>query len=234
MQLPESEPKMDLSQKPKQGLTKKALIFGKERSLPQKLALFGGLFIAVLTLLILTLALLQSAKISPDQIPNTSPEEEILDAKKEVERRKREEASASIPINQLQNIYEKVIGSNSVKKTLEINSSGVATIGYTITSVDGQTIIKTSYENFADLAVRVFNIPTITRLNVTTYANKLTDQFGQPNQTALKMQLTRETNGKINWPIKKFAYSDYLTILDLHEINPLLQKDYDTLTKKRN
>ncbi len=142
--------------------------------------------------------------------------------------------SDSSPINQLQSAYTDVIGSESLKRRLEIDSAGIATIEYTIPSSDGQSIIKTSYENFADFSLKVFNIESIKRLNVTTYATKFTDEFGQPNQPALKMQVTKETSDKINWPLKKFSYADYASILDSHELNTLLQKDYDTLVKKKN
>lgn len=136
------------------------------------------------------------------------------------------------PINQLEKAYDDSVGSDSSKRSLGIDTDGNAIIEYEISSKDGQLILKTSYENFADLAKRVFNIPTIKRLNVTTYANKFTDPFGKPNVFALKLQLTKETNSKINWSIKKYSYANYATILDLHEMNPDLTKDYKALTKK--
>lgn len=138
------------------------------------------------------------------------------------------------PINQLQKAYDDIVGSDSSKRTLTIDTNGTALIEYEIASTNGQIILKTSYENFADLASRVFNIPTISRLNVTTYANKFTDSFGKPNVFAVKLQLTKETNSQINWSLKKYAYGDYATILTLHEINPDLTKDYKSLTKKNN
>lgn len=206
----------------------------KNLSLAQKIAFFGASFIVILVLLILVLVVFQTKQNNENQIPNSDPDKELQEAKKQTAEKKINEASASVPINQLQAAYQDVIGSNSVKRNLGINSKGVANIEYTIPSVDGQTVIKVSYENFADLAAKIFNIPTVTRLNVTTYATKFTDQFGQPDQAAIKMQVSKETSAKINWPLKKFAYKDYATILDLHEINSLLQKDYETLTKTKS
>lgn len=157
----------------------------------------------------------------------------------ETERQRQRSASESAveqqqPQNQLAKAYDAVVGSDSSKRTLNLDSSGIATIEYEIASIDGQLILKTSYENFADLASRVFNIDSLKRLNVTTYANKFTDTFGKPNIFAVKLQVTKETNSKINWSIKKYAYADFATILDYHEINPGLEKDYKTLTRKSN
>lgn len=203
-------------------------------SLTKKIAFFGGGFLLIFIVLITIISLYNSNRKPTSEIPETNPSLEIDKAKEEAERKEQEELSSSTPINKLQSAYTDVIGSNSLKRKLEIDASGIATIEYTIPSSDGQTIIKTSYENFADLAVKVFNIESIKRLSVTTFATKFTDEFGQPNQSALKMQVTKETSDKVNWPLKKFAYTDYVTILDFHELNPLLQKDYDTLTKKKN
>ncbi len=198
----------------------------------QKVALFGGLFIFLLIILVSVLVL-ANGNANKKAVPQTNPEEEINEAKKEQAEKAQKEASASTPANQIQSAYSDVIGSDNVKKTLQIDSLGVVTIEYTIASSDGQTVIKTSYENFADLASKIFNIPSATELNVTTYATKFTDKFGQPDQPALKMQITRTTNAKVNWPLKKFSYVNYATILDFHELNPLLQKDYETLTKTK-
>ena len=200
-------------------------------SLPLKVGFLGGIFLVILVLIISIVAFANSLNKTENSIPETNPQEILDEAKKQQAEKQQKEASASTPINQLQSAYSDVIGSNSVKRKLEINDLGVATIEYTIPSSDGQTVIKTSYENFADFAIKVFNISTVTRLNVTTYATKFTDKFGQPDQAALKLQVTRQTSAKINWPLKKFSYKDYATILDFHELNPLLQKDYENLTK---
>lgn len=187
----------------------------------------------ILLIILMAVLALATPKDKDNSIPETNPEEEISQAKQQETEREQKEASSSSPINQLQKAYTDVIGSDSVKKTLSIDSSGVVTLEYTVPSSDGQVVIKTSYENFADLANKIFNIPTVTRLNVTTYANKFTDKFGQPDQPALKLQVTKATSSKINWPLKKFSYVDYQTILDFHELNSLLQKDYETLTKTK-
>lgn len=153
---------------------------------------------------------------------------------KEQQRLKDASAAAQVksnPINQLQTLYDDVIGGN--KRTLTIDGSGTALIEYEIASTDGQTIIKTSYENFADLSQRTFNINSIKRLTVISFANKFIDKFGQPNIFALKLSISKETNDKINWSVKKYSYVDYVTLLDSHEINPDLTKDYKTLTKQK-
>lgn len=200
-------------------------------SLPLKVGFLGGIFLVILILIISVASFVNSLNKSENSIPETNPQETLNEAKKQQAEKQQKEASASTPINLLQSAYTDVIGSDSVKRKLEISDSGIATIEYTIPSSDGQTVIKTSYENFADFAIKVFNISTVTRLNVTTYATKFTDKFGQPDQPALKLQVTRQTSAKINWPLKKFSYKDYATILDFHELNPLLEKDYENLTK---
>lgn len=182
--------------------------------------------------------MLVSFLLGANKNPNSNNQNQTQVDKVAQEKEKQLEASRAaalkqIPINQLQQAYIDVVGSDSSKRTLTLDEAGVATIEYEISSTDGQVILKTSFENFADLAVRVFNIPTITRLNVTTYANRFTDKFGKPNVFAVKLQITKDTNSKINWPIKKFAYADYASILDLQEINSDLQKDYIALTKKK-
>lgn len=202
-------------------------------SLPLKIAVSGGVFLIVLILIITCIALVQGISKNKSSIPETNPQQTLEETKKQQAEEQQKEASASTPINQLQSAYTDVVGSDSVKRKLELDSQGVATIEYTIPSSDGQTIIKTSYENFADFAIKVFNITTVTRLNITTYATKYTDKFGQPDQAALKLQVSKTTSAKINWPLKKFSYKDYATILDFHELNPLLQKDYTTLTKTK-
>ncbi len=206
----------------------------KSLSLPLKVAFLGGAFLVVLIVIISIIAIVNGLNKDKKLTPETNPQETLEQTKKQQAEKQQKEASASTPINQLQSAYTDVIGSDSVKRKLEINDSGVATIEYTIPSSEGQTVIKTSYENFADFAIKVFNISTVTRLNVTTYATKFTDKFGQPDQAALKLQVSRATSAKINWPLKKFSYKDYATILDFHELNPLLQKDYETLTKIKN
>ena len=200
-------------------------------SLPLKVSFLGGAVLIILILTISGVALVQSLGKDETSIPETDPQQTLDQTKKQQAEKQQKEASASNPINQLQSAYTDIIGSDSVKRKLELDNAGVATIEYTIPSSEGQTVIKTSYENFADFALKVFNISTVTRLNITTYATKFTDKFGQPDQAALKLQVSRETSAKINWPLKKFSYKDYATILDFHELNPLLQKDYENLTK---
>ncbi len=195
------------------------------KSKTTRLALVGAIF-----LLLFIIFLLLIFSLSKSNLPKKETATKTITA---VVKKSTESSTTLTPYSQLQSAYTAVVGSDDVKKTLTLDASGVATIDYTITSVDGTTIIKTSYENFADLASRVFNIPGVERLNVTTYATRFNDQFGQPDQAALKLQITKTTSNKINWPLKKFSYKDYAVILDYHELNSLLQKDYEKLIKNK-
>ncbi len=203
----------------------------KSLSLVTKLiaTLVGFIILIFIAFIILSLGSKSNKIKNNNQVP-TSTDSVAAERKRQIA------ASAAAskqqePINQLQNAYDAVVGSDSSKRTLTIDSSGTAIIEYEIASTDGQLILKTSFENFADLATRVFNIPTILRLNVTTYANKFTDSYGTPNVYAVKLQITKDTNAKINWSLKKYAYGDYAKLLTLEDINPALSKDYKALTK---
>lgn len=202
---------------------------------PSTLVILGSGAFLVLLLLIMLIGFIaassnkisneKQAKIEADQVEKERLRQ--LEASQAAAKRKN-------PINQLQKAYDGVVGTNTSKRNLTIDSNGTAIVEYEISSTDGQIILKTSYENFAELAKRVFNIETIKRLNVTTYANKFTDKFGKPNVFAVKTQVTKETNEKINWSVKKYSYIDYATILDLHELNTDLTKDYKSLTKSKS
>lgn len=201
---------------------------------PLTLAVVG---IAIFVFLIFIVLLFNFLFSSKKPISSTT-QTQIQADKVAKEKEKQIEASRSaaekqLPINQLQKAYDDVIGSDSSKRTLNLDENGIASIEYEIASSDGQVILKTTYENFADLAVRVFNISTIVNLKVTTFANRFTDKFGNPDVFAVKLEITKDTNSKINWPLKKFTYADYATILDAHEINSDLQKDYKSLIKKK-
>jgi hypothetical protein len=186
----------------------------------------------VIFILIATIAFLNTTK-EPLNSPGKSDPQGAL----EREKREREEASRSAqeaakPLNRLQKAYDEVIGSNSLKKKLTFDDqTGLAVIDYVISSNDGTFIIKTSYENFADLATKVFNTPEILKLSVSSYATKFVDQLGQPNQVTMKLEITRETNEKVNWAVKKYAYKDYPTILTTHEVSPIVDKEYQQLIK---
>ncbi len=231
---PAQEPSIDLITNPTQiPLPKKGMPFTIPKLKPLTWAIVGlASFLALLFIILLLTAL-----SNPTTSTTTNNTQKVATNSVQIEHERQVAASEAaaakqVPINQLQQAYSDSVGSDSSKRILTIDADGVAVIEYEIASKDGQIILKTSYENFADLSARVFNIPTIKRLNVTTYANKFTDTFGKPNVFTLKMQLTKETNSKINWSVKKYAYVDYATILDLHELNPDLSKDYLNLTKK--
>lgn len=187
---------------------------------------------AFLLFVILIIIFAQSTQNKTQSPSNTDSQSDLSKAKKAEQQKSQSDEEKNLPVNRLQQAYSDVVGSESYKKAMTLDAStGIATIDYTIPSSDGTVIIKTSYENFADLAVKIFNIDGVTRLNVSTYAAKFTDQYGSPNQVALKMQLTKTTNSKINWPLKKFSYKDYATFLDVNEINLALNKEYTALIK---
>lgn len=193
-------------------------------------ALSGG----VLFLLILAIIIILSPKpkkVEPSKIATTNPQQALENARKQREEASRAAQEAAKPINRLQKAYDEVVGSNSLKKKLTLDESGLATIDYVIVSNDGQVILKKSFENFAELAIRAFNINEVNKLSVSSYATKFADQYGQPNVVAVKLEINRETNNKINWPVKKFVYKDYATIVNLQEINNLLSKDYQALLR---
>ena len=193
----------------------------------RRLFFLSGAVVLLLFLLVLIIALIpKSASDYHKPTTSTNPDQALKNAQEAKQQASQAAQEAAIPINQLQKAYDDVIGSNSLKKTLTLDDSGLATINYVISSTDGVFIIKTSYENFADLAGRVFNIASVKKLSVSSYATKFVDQFGQPNQVALKLEVIRATNDKINWSVKKYSYKDYATILDTHQINSLLDNDY--------
>jgi len=204
----------------------------------KKQKIFRLLTIGSLILLFFLLLFSVSLLLSPSSqeikkpTPKTDPEKALEKTKQEKEEASRSAEEAAKPLNRIKTAYNEIIGSDSLKKRLTLDEGGVATIDYIISSTDGIFIIKTSYENFAELAIRIFNIPEVTKLSVSSYATKFIDQYGQPNQVAVVLEVNRETNSKINWAVKKYSYKDYAKILNRHEINQLLNKDYQKILKE--
>lgn len=232
MDLPENENKTIEPQNPVD-LNKPGVTFpNKGKNL--KLILIGISVFLIIILLIVAFSVGGTQK-SNQTTATDSSQSDINKAKQTQQDLDQAAKNKSLPINQIQQAYTDIVGSESYKKTLTLDTTtGITTINYIIPSTDGPTIIKTSYENFADLAARIFNIPSVTRLNVSTYATKFTDNYGTPNQVALTMQITKATNDKVNWSVKKYSYKDYATILDVHQLNTALAKDYKELTKTTN
>jgi len=197
----------------------------------QRLLLLGALsFSLVIVLLALVVATLPKVSSDPSKpIGQTDPEKALEKSEQEKQEASKSAQEAAKPINRLQEAFDDIIGSNSLKKKLAFDDTGLATVDYVISSNDGIFIIKTSYENFADFATKVFTITEVQKLSVSSYATKFVDQFGQPNQVALKLEITRETNSKVNWAVKKYAYKDYPTILTTHELSTSLSKDYQRM-----
>ncbi len=199
----------------------------------QRIILITLAAIAVLLVFLILILFLasQTSRKTSKTIQESDPKKALEKSQKEKEEASRSATEAAKPLNRLQKAFDEIIGSNSLKKNLTINSSGLAEIAYVISSTDGTFIIKTSYENFADFATKVFNISDVQKLSISSYTTKFVDQYGQPNQVALKLEITRETNDKVNWAVKKYAYKDYPTILTTHQINSNLSKDYENLLK---
>lgn len=201
------------------------------------LAIISTASILILLIIAASVVLLNSKDstsetLRAESIPETNPEESLQKAQQQQQQSSAAAAEKETPLYRLQEAYDLVVGADNLKRKLEIDASKTATIHYTIASKNGQTIIKTSFENFADLSVKVFNITDIKRLNIATYATKFIDEFGQPNVVALQLEITKEKSDLINWAIKKYSYEDYKTSLtDKYFLNPELEKDYKQLIK---
>lgn len=209
---------------------KLALVWPRYKTL---LLLGGGFFVLIIIFLIA--ALLTKPKPAEKPIPSTNPDQQLSKAKSEQEEASAAAAQKATPSYKLQQAYDEVIGAESLKRNLVLDETGKATIEYTIASKDGQAIIKTTFENFADLAVRIFNIQEINYLKVSTYATKFIDSLGQPNAIALTLEITKEKSDQINWAIKKYSYRDYpSTLTSQYYINPGLTKDYKALVGDNN
>lgn len=203
-----------------------------KRQQRQRLIFLATVGVLVFILGLLTIIfVLKSSTEQNSSIEKTDPAKALEKSQKEKEEASKSAQEAAKPLNRLQKAFDEIIGSNSLKKKLTLDQDGLATIDYVISSTDGIFIIKTSYENFADFAIKVFNIPEVQKLSISAYATKFVDQYGQPNQVALKLSITRETNEKVNWAVKKYAYKDYPTILTSHEVSPSLAKDYQVLIR---
>ncbi len=194
------------------------------------LVILGSLTTILLFLILLTFLPRNSTEPN-NPIGKTDPDKALEKSRKEKEEASQSAQEAAKPLNRLQKAFDEIIGSNSLKKKLTFDENGVATIDYVISSNDATFIIKTSYENFADFAVKVFNIEEVKKLSVSSYATKFVDQLGKPNQVALKLEITSERNTEVNWAVKKYAYKDYPTILTTHEINTSLSKEYQALLR---
>ena len=199
----------------------------------QQLIFLGlaGVVVFTLILVLIFTFILKNSTETNKPIKESDPAKALEKSKRDKEEASKSAQEAAKPLNRLQKAYDEIIGSDSLKKKLTLDEKGLATIDYVISSTDGTYIIKTSYENFADFAIKVFNIPEVQKLSISSYATKFVDKYGQPNQVALKLSITKETNGKVNWAVKRYAYKDYPTILTTHEISPYLSKDYQSLIR---
>ena len=204
-----------------------------KRQKQQRLIFLGLSGITALTLILVLIfsLVLKNLTESNNPIKESDPIGALEKSKKEKEEASKSAQEAAKPLNRLQKAYDEIIGSNSLKKKLTLDQNGLATVDYVISSNDGVFIIKTSYENFADFATKVFNIAEVQKLSISSYATKFVNQYGQPNQVALRLEITRDTNEKVNWAVKKYAYKDYPTILTTHELSSYLSKDYQLLTR---
>jgi len=200
---------------------------------PLKIGLLGLAAIVLVFVLAGSVRLITKALEKPPvrQIPQTDSERAIDLEKKRAEEASRAAEAAQTPQAQLTTAYKDIVGSTDFLRSISFEG-GLGTISYTINSSDNNIVLTTGYQNFADFASRVFNIPELKRFRTVVYTTALVDSQGQAKEAAMTLEISREKAEKVNWQINKFRYETFPANLDVNKIHPSFEKEYEALVKK--